>query len=97
MTHANQQADCFPAYLPTPEDIERECEAIRSAWTETEEENNSVYRKPWFPPQESRLFRFQRVDEEATTAQRRVYLSRKLKKLPDCNLCDSDYWQHAIG
>ena len=34
MTHHARK----PAYLPTPEEIERKCEEIRSRWTDVEQE-----------------------------------------------------------
>ena len=39
MTHQKRQS----VYLPTPEEIERKCEEIRSQWDESEREDRAGY------------------------------------------------------
>jgi hypothetical protein len=79
--------DKVDVYLPSAQEIEEACFQIRQNWDEATEASRRVHKVVWHSPEAEYLALYAHEGQ-------RVF---NRKRLSDCKLCDSDYWQYAIG
>lgn len=76
-----------PDYVPTQHEIALACAQIRKTWDASVENSRRVHQVVWHSLEAEYLSLY-------FQEKRRFYGK---KKLADCKLCDSEYWQYAIG
>jgi len=77
----------MPDYLPTYNEIALVCARIRKTWDATTEKSRRVHQIIWHSL-EAEYFSLYFCECRRPPAK---------KKLEDSRLCDSEYWQFAIG
>lgn len=83
----NPLGDNNPFYIPTRKQIAAACRLIRESWDATTRRSRLVYVNLALL---SELYAYPIYVKDGIR-------KRSNRKLPDCDLCDSDYWQHAIS
>lgn len=78
--------DHFANYIPTLTEIALGCAEIQAGWDAETRRSRCTYKTEWASAEEAYLALHFRA--------KRPVLCRK--KLDDCKLCDSEYWQYAI-
>lgn len=75
------------AYLPSRREILLACAKIRASWDKVTERSRRAHFIEWHSLEERYLALYFKEGRKL----------RSRKKLADCKLCDSDYWQYAIS
>ena len=76
-----------PSYVPTRREIAKACAQIRKTWDAATEKSRRAYI--------NLCLAMEITDYPVFTKEGRKI--RGKRRLIDCNLCDSEYWQYAIG